>query len=312
MTRIGTDVLLFVNMVAPPGVDLQVIACQRDATFTENTAVIDLSCKTQREQRVAGGRYSAEITMDSLYVADDNAYQVLVDANRSGDPIMVARLQSGLVFGIGEGVVTSLSERFPDAAESTVSATIVIDQVLDTSTTNLVTNPSFETNTTGWAAGGANVINCRQAPTFPASVDDYSLECDYQDNVVLAEYAITLTEERHALGIDVYVPLGYLGDGIQILFDDFTGATDNVTANVDMDIRDQWQRVFAFTTPVIGDLIGVVSIQNMGTDPDPGNVIYIDGVQVEALPYATPYCDGDQGPGHEWTGTAHASTSTRV
>jgi len=42
-----------------------------------------------------------------------------------------------------------------------------------------------------------------------------------------------------------------------------------------------------------------------------GDKIYIDAVQVEEKPYVTPYCDGSLGPGHEWSGTPHASTSTR-
>ena len=39
---------------------------------------------------------------------------------------------------------------------------------------------------------------------------------------------------------------------------------------------------------------------------------YFDGVQVEQKAYPTPFCYGDMGPGHAWTGTPHASTSTRT
>jgi hypothetical protein len=39
---------------------------------------------------------------------------------------------------------------------------------------------------------------------------------------------------------------------------------------------------------------------------------YLDGVQLEQKAYPTPLCAGDLGPGHAWTGTAHASTSTRT
>ena len=38
----------------------------------------------------------------------------------------------------------------------------------------------------------------------------------------------------------------------------------------------------------------------------------LDGVQVEKLSSVTPYCDGTFGPGYAWTGTPHASTSTRA
>jgi hypothetical protein len=43
-----------------------------------------------------------------------------------------------------------------------------------------------------------------------------------------------------------------------------------------------------------------------------GDEIHTDAWQVEQKAYATPYCDGSLGQGHAWTGTAHASTSTRT
>jgi len=120
MSRVGTDVLLEVAGVA--------VGCQRDVTFTENTAAIDVSCKEQREQRVLGGRYSSEITLDALYVFDDVSYLALQAAMRSGDLVTITRTEDG---GAGDSsadaLVTSISDRFPDAAESTVSVSLVID-----------------------------------------------------------------------------------------------------------------------------------------------------------------------------------------
>jgi hypothetical protein len=40
--------------------------------------------------------------------------------------------------------------------------------------------------------------------------------------------------------------------------------------------------------------------------------VLLDGLQVEKKAYSTPYCDGSMGTGYAWTGTAHASTSTRA
>ena len=40
--------------------------------------------------------------------------------------------------------------------------------------------------------------------------------------------------------------------------------------------------------------------------------MHLDALQIEYKPYATPYADGDMGEGYAWTGTAHASTSTRA
>jgi hypothetical protein len=44
----------------------------------------------------------------------------------------------------------------------------------------------------------------------------------------------------------------------------------------------------------------------------PGKTVYVDGVQLEALAYATTYADGTLGTGYAWTGTANNSTSTRT
>ena len=44
----------------------------------------------------------------------------------------------------------------------------------------------------------------------------------------------------------------------------------------------------------------------------PGKTVYVDGVQLEALAYATTYADGTLCTGYAWTGTANNSTSTRT
>lgn len=40
--------------------------------------------------------------------------------------------------------------------------------------------------------------------------------------------------------------------------------------------------------------------------------ILVDAWQIEQKAYPTPYCDGSLGEGHTWSGTEHASTSSRV
>ncbi|HHB12086.1 MAG TPA: hypothetical protein ENK62_02670, partial [Chromatiales bacterium] len=47
-------------------------------------------------------------------------------------------------------------------------------------------------------------------------------------------------------------------------------------------------------------------------DTTSGAFFFVDACQLEQKGYATPYCDGSLGPGHSWSGTAHASTSTRT
>jgi hypothetical protein len=51
-------------------------------------------------------------------------------------------------------------------------------------------------------------------------------------------------------------------------------------------------------------------VQNAADDTV--HTYYVDALQVEEKGYATTYCDGSLGVGYSWSGTAHASTSTRL
>lgn len=121
MSRVGTNVILVVEG--------EPVGFQRDVTFTENTAAIDVSSKEERAQRVLPGRYSSEITLDALYIYDDDGYEELVDAMRDGELIEVIRREPAGEAGdlTAQALVTSISNRFPDAAESTISVSLVID-----------------------------------------------------------------------------------------------------------------------------------------------------------------------------------------
>ena len=176
-------------------------------------------------------------------------------------------------------------------------------------TTNLVTNPSFETNTTGWATVGANTI---AQSAEQAYIGTNSLKCTYQDDRRLPSYAITLTAAAHTLSIGLYIPSGYDGTQLSARFEAFGGATGTASVNADMTKTDQWQVVVVPNYVIdAGDLAGIIRVRDAGF-PTAGRFIYIDGVQCEAKAYPTPYCDGSLGEGHSWSGAAHASTSSRT
>ena len=181
--------------------------------------------------------------------------------------------------------------------------------------TNLVTNPSFETVTTGWATGGTNTI-ARSATV--ARRGAYSCIATYQNTATnLASYAITLTAVAYVGSLDVYIPTAYNGTELVLTFSAYAGAT--VTdGDLDMTIRDNWQRVTCKITPVGGDLVGSLIIYEAGAAPTAGEFIYIDGVQIETGTAATTYLDGDNAETVNgirqfgWNGAAHASTSYRL
>lgn len=81
-------------------------------------------------------------------------------------------------------------------------------------------------------------------------------------------------------------------------FDTAGGNWDSITA-----LRDNWYLCIKTATATAGSRsFGVKCIEDG---------MFVDAVQLENLGYRTTYVDGDQ-PGCEWSGTVHASTSTRA
>lgn len=173
--------------------------------------------------------------------------------------------------------------------------------------TNLITNPSFEVNTTGYTTGGTNTI-ARDTTEQRRGV--YGLKCTYSNNAVLASYAITLTAVAHTFAVDIYIPSNWDSDAqITAQFVGFTSATGTLSANADMTITDAWQRVWLVATPDAGDLSGALEIQASGT-PTATEFIYTDGWHCSIAGVNVTYIDGDQ-PGCYWIGSRHGSTSRR-
>lgn len=176
-----------------------------------------------------------------------------------------------------------------------------------TADTNLCTNPSFESGTTGWTTGGTN--------TIATSVTEqrrgvYSCKCTYSNNDLLASYAITLTDTDHVASMDIYIPSDYEGTELTLTWTGFTSATI-VAGKPDMTIRDKWQRVHAHINPDAGDLAGTLTLSETGTNGDATEFIYIDGVLIEARASETTYFDGDTDEYCYWSGQQNASTSVR-
>jgi len=183
-------------------------------------------------------------------------------------------------------------------------------------TTNLCTNPSFETGTTGYTTGGTNTI-ATSATVQRRGV--YSCKCTYGNDDLTLSYAATLTAVAYVGTIDVYIPTAYDGTELTLTWTGYAGAS--VTAGKpDMTIRNHWQRISAYITPVGGDLVGTMTLSETGTNGTAGVFVYVDGVQIETGTAATTYLDGDlegfinsdQITEFYWRGQLHASQSTRT
>ena len=198
-------------------------------------------------------------------------------------------------------------------------------------TTNLVTNPSFEGGTTGWTWTDSNASG-----STPAATNTYgyyhtgtaalrlsnttSNENDYMSfNVTGLAASTTYTISAWCRVVSFTAgALSNRGLTAYDLDNTSTLQTTTITATAD-----EWVRhVVTVTTTATA---GSHTIQIRLYAPQ-GYVLW-DSVQCEALAYASPYCDGtlagydsngvwldagNAGTGHGWTGTAHASTSSRA
>jgi hypothetical protein len=179
-------------------------------------------------------------------------------------------------------------------------------------TTNLVTNPSFETNTTGWPltdSGGASVtfttaaLNAVGGTTSAKLVNTNSGEDDYIKYTLTVSASTQYTISAYSY-VDAAVPLTGTALGSRGMY--ITDGTSVVSTTLDQtSTYVGWYRHIV----TISTAVGATTVQIRLYAPK--GTVYWDSVQAETGNVATAYCDGSLGDGYAWTGTAHASTSTR-
>lgn len=182
--------------------------------------------------------------------------------------------------------------------------------------TNLVPNPSFETNTTFWntylGAGLSRSTTQAYSGTYSLAVATTS----GSNRGVGADYIVVSPSTTYTLSAYVYVPTGVTlngeidesgGGGGYIGFTPFTPIVGN----------NAWQRLtLTFTTSATTGRLEQYFYCNATT------TFYIDAVMLQTGSTASTYFDGsvaavdDQTTGissvYAWTGTAHASSSTKT
>ena len=183
-----------------------------------------------------------------------------------------------------------------------------------TATTNLVTNPSFEVNTTGWTNSGLDT--CIRATTDSRYgtcclyiADTVSVASEYVSSPVMAVTAGTTYTASAWVGRSTIADASYTGN-FSISW--FTGAMAKISeATLALPAGTfPWLRITLTAIAPPTAAYALIYFGDAGITAGSWN-LGIDGVQFEAQPAATAYCDGDQ-PGCAWSGTAHASTSTRT
>ena len=191
---------------------------------------------------------------------------------------------------------------------------LLLEIVAPEATTNLFTNPSWETVTTGWtnSSDGSTGTPYARATTYQlkgayAAVLTIRPTGGTYGQIVgptianATQYSMTFHVRRANKGV--------IRSSMAKAF------VNGTTADFDriVYVADGWWRC---EKTWVSTSTNGVGIRVVGS---PGQVFYVDAAQLEAKGYCTTYCDGDQPgllavermPAYVWNGVPHASTSSR-
>jgi hypothetical protein len=170
-------------------------------------------------------------------------------------------------------------------------------------TTNLITNPSFETDLTNWSPYQVVFSRGTSGTVIGSSAAQIGWSGIASSNSQIYSYVTSNT----SVGVS-YTLTAYLsGTGTVVLstYDNVLGYQDGSTIN----LTTTPTRYSITRTYGAGSTDRRVLIRGFDSA---GDTAYVDGFQLEASATYTPYIDGSMGIGTSWTGTAHASTSVRT
>jgi len=191
-------------------------------------------------------------------------------------------------------------------------------------TTNLVTNPSFETGTTGWTLNNASGTASDARTSLYNHTGSYAVRLTGSPTGANDFYYTTVTglaaSTAYAISAWVFVRsfTGAAQNSLGLYAYDTldsgtTGRNTTITAGTSGWVR---HTVVVTTTAAVGSHTIQIRLYS------PNGYTVWDAIQCEAKAFATPYCDGSlggfsavglaDGTGHSWSGTAHASTSSRL
>jgi hypothetical protein len=184
--------------------------------------------------------------------------------------------------------------------------------VVEEATTNYCINPQFYNDLGGWYNAGSN----------PPSSSRITTDCHLGRGCVSvtfggdnSHFARNYIEDKAAFdGNDVTMSawVKTSAPNVRLSFQANNASVKSTYSGAHPG-DGQWHRL-KLTVNATFEQGGSTTFINFGiTDADNGTATaYIYEVQVEAQGYATTYCDGDQGYGYSWSGTPHASRSSRT
>ncbi len=188
----------------------------------------------------------------------------------------------------------------------------VFSVVVPIARTNLVINPSFETNTTSWTAIGGSIARSTAQQYHGAYSLAITPTAATTDGARYDTVSLT-SAQAYAYSAKV---LGVAGVAYTLALETTGGVA---LTSVAFTASGRWQWITGYYLETSTTTRRVTLRKNGSAST---GIVYLDGVQVEAIAageLVSTYLDGDQlgfvpnqqPPAYLWNGTPHASTSTR-
>lgn len=239
----------------------------------------------------------------TMYFATDSQVQSTYDGTTWQDPgLTVQEADRDYVRLVADNLLSGRNSFSPDPRNS-------FPVEYEPAGTNVVPNPSFEVDTSGWSIIGAGVTFVRSTSdsVFGTAMATITTTTGAgQEGVHSGNSQTAAPGEVWTASAWLRVPTG----AARLVLRAVDAAGVQLAAFATSASGTAWQRLQASTAmPASTAFVRVEVDDNFSTT---ASTIHIDGVQLERGSTATSYIDGSLGTGYAWTGTAHASTSTRA
>jgi hypothetical protein len=178
--------------------------------------------------------------------------------------------------------------------------------------TNVISNPSFETNTTGWSAIlSASIARTNEGAVIGSYCAGVTTAGSNTGGVTFAYTTSTGGAWTASVYLKAYTAAD-VGDNVSVRIRfNYTDVTTADTA-VNHALAADWTRVSVSATANGAKTVSSIEVHVRDLLSQSAHQWLMDAVQLEVGAIASPYCDGTLGDGHTWSGTAHASTSSRT
>ena len=182
--------------------------------------------------------------------------------------------------------------------------------VIERPTTNYITNPSFEVNTTGWVgASGGTISRVTSDYVFGTACAEVNVDGATDGSLVRIATPAASFAQNDDITASGRVK-GIAGETVLLQISERNAATAflSYVINQTITFTGAWQK-FAFTDSCAEATCNHLRLSFRENDSDA--VFLVDGIQIEKYNEASTYTDGSLGEDYAWSGTPQESTSTR-